>query len=120
MRLSFFGEIKQPRYLVYAAVPAIAAATHAGAHRLRSGGIPHAACHHAPAAQPRTQGMDARAISYTASFQFIAMGIAPFTAGLIGSLLGLRAYFALTAALTFVAFGLWLRSEKRGTVKGAW
>ena len=61
------------------------------------------------------QGMDARAISYAASFQFIAMGIAPFTAGLIGPLLGLRAYFALSAALTFIAFGLWLRSEKRGT-----
>ena len=60
------------------------------------------------------EGMDARAISYAASFQFIAMGIAPFTAGLIGPLLGLRAYFALTAVLTFVAFGLWLRSEKRG------
>ncbi len=59
------------------------------------------------------QGMDARAISYAASFQFIAMGIAPFTAGLIGPLLGLRAYFALTAALTFIAFGLWLRSERR-------
>jgi MFS transporter, DHA1 family, multidrug resistance protein len=62
------------------------------------------------------KGMDARAISYAASFQFIAMGIAPFTAGLIGPLLGLRAYFALTAGLTFVAFGLWLRSEKRGAV----
>ena len=60
------------------------------------------------------QGMDARAISYAASFQFIAMGIAPFTAGLIGPLLGLRAYFALTVMLTFVAFGLWLRSERRG------
>ena len=60
------------------------------------------------------EGMDARAISYAASFQFIAMGIAPFTAGLIGPLLGLRAYFALTAVLTFVAFWLWLRSEKRG------
>ncbi len=60
------------------------------------------------------KGMDARAISYAASFQFIAMGIAPFTAGLVGPLFGLRAYFALTAALTFVAFGLWLRSEKHG------
>lgn len=60
------------------------------------------------------KGMDARAISYAASFQFIAMGIAPFTAGLIGPLLGLRAYFALTAVLTFVAFGLWLRSETLG------
>jgi MFS family permease len=60
------------------------------------------------------QGMDARAISYAASFQFIAMGIAPFTAGLIAPLLGLRAYFGLTVLLTFGAFGLWLRSERRG------
>jgi len=60
------------------------------------------------------KGMDARAISYAASFQFIAMGIAPFTAGLIGPVLGLRAYFALTVVLTFLAFGLWLRSERRG------
>jgi MFS transporter, DHA1 family, multidrug resistance protein len=60
------------------------------------------------------QGMDARAIAYASSFQFIAMGIAPFTAGLIGPLLGLRAYFAVTVVLTFVAFGLWLRSERRG------
>ena len=60
------------------------------------------------------QGMDARAISYAASFQFIAMGIAPFTAGLIGPLLGLRAYFALTAGLTVMAFWLWFRSERRG------
>ena len=65
------------------------------------------------------QGMDARAISYAASFQFIAMGIAPFTAGLIGPLLGLRAYFALTVALTFIAFVLWLRSENRGTKSGS-
>jgi MFS family permease len=61
------------------------------------------------------QGMDARAISYAASFQFIAMGIAPFTAGLIGPLLGLRAYFAVSALLTFLAFGLWLRSERRSS-----
>jgi hypothetical protein len=57
--------------------------------------------------------------SYAASFQFIAMGIAPFTAGLTGPLLGLRAYFALTVGLTFLAFGLWLRSEKRGIVGGS-
>ena len=48
---------------------------------------------HAPA------GMDARAISYSSSFQFFAMGLAPFCAGLIGPALGLRAYFALTVVL---------------------
>jgi MFS family permease len=57
-------------------------------------------------------GMDARAISYGASFQFIAMGLAPFCAGLIGPLLGLRAYFALTIALTTAGLMLWLRSGR--------
>jgi MFS family permease len=57
-------------------------------------------------------GMDARAISYNASFQFIAMGLAPFCAGVIGPLFGLRAYFALTAVLTFAGLILWLRSGR--------
>jgi hypothetical protein len=56
--------------------------------------------------------MDARAISYGASFQFIAMGLAPFCAGLIGPVLGLRAYFALTIALTIAGLMLWLRSGR--------
>jgi DHA1 family multidrug resistance protein-like MFS transporter len=59
------------------------------------------------------RGMDARAISYGASFQFIAMGLAPFCAGLIGPVLGLRAYFALTIALTLAGLCLWLRSGER-------
>jgi MFS family permease len=58
------------------------------------------------------KGMDARAIAYAASFQFIAMGLAPFTAGLIGPALGLRAYFALTIALTLLGLALWLRSGR--------
>ncbi|MGZ8268448.1 MAG: MFS transporter [Burkholderiales bacterium] len=57
-------------------------------------------------------GMDARAISYMASFQFIAMGLAPFAAGLIGPVLGLRAYFALITLLTVLGFVLWVRSAK--------
>jgi MFS transporter, DHA1 family, multidrug resistance protein len=57
-------------------------------------------------------GMDARAISYMASFQFIAMGLAPFAAGLIGPALGLRAYFVLTIALAAGGFVLWIRSAK--------
>jgi hypothetical protein len=61
---------------------------------------------HAPA------GMDARAISYSASFQFIAMGLAPFFAGLIGPVLGLRAYFALIIVLTVAGLVLWLRSAQ--------
>jgi DHA1 family multidrug resistance protein-like MFS transporter len=58
-------------------------------------------------------GMDARAISYASSFQFIAMGLAPFTAGLIGPALGLRAYFGLTVVLTVGALVLWRRSARR-------
>jgi DHA1 family multidrug resistance protein-like MFS transporter len=60
-------------------------------------------------------GMDARAISYAASFQFIAMGLAPFTAGVIGPLLGLRAHFALTIALTIGGLIFWLRSGSKQT-----
>ncbi|HYH41542.1 MAG TPA: MFS transporter [Burkholderiales bacterium] len=57
-------------------------------------------------------GMDARAISYAASFQFMAMGVAPFVAGLVGPVLGLRAYFALTIALTVASLWLWLRNNR--------
>ena len=59
------------------------------------------------------RGMDARAISYGSSFQFIAMGLAPFFAGLIGPALGLRAYFALTVVLTVAALVYWVRSARR-------
>ena len=54
-------------------------------------------------------GMDARALSYATSFQYIAMGLAPFCAGLIGPALGLRAYFGLTVVLTLGGLALWLR-----------
>ena len=57
-------------------------------------------------------GMDARAISYSTAFQFFAMGIAPFSAGLIGPALGLRVYFALTIFL--MAGGLWLWMRRAG------
>jgi MFS family permease len=57
-------------------------------------------------------GMDARAISYSTAFQFFAMGIAPFSAGLIGPTLGLRVYFALTILL--MAGGLWLWMRRAG------
>jgi MFS family permease len=57
-------------------------------------------------------GMDARAISYGASFQFMAMGCAPFFAGVIGPLFGLRVYFAIMVLLTIIALALWLRSIK--------
>jgi len=61
-------------------------------------------------------GMDARAISYNTSFHFIAIGLAPFCAGLIGPVFGLRTYFALTLVFTFLALAVWLRSARRHAV----
>ena len=58
-------------------------------------------------------GMDARAISYNTSFHFIAIGIAPFVAGLVGPVFGLRAYFALTVLFTFFALAVWIRSSRQ-------
>lgn len=58
-------------------------------------------------------GMDARAISYATAFQFFAMGLAPFGAGLIGPVLGLRAYFAFTIVLMLGGLVLWLRTGKK-------
>jgi MFS family permease len=58
------------------------------------------------------KGMDARAISYATSFQFIAMGLAPFAAGLIGPVFGLRAYFGVTVFLALFGLVLWLRSAR--------
>ena len=68
--------------------------------------------------QHAPKGMDARAISYGASFQFIAMGFAPFFAGLIAPAFGLRAYFAATIVLTVGGLMLWLRSAKPGSDPG--
>lgn len=62
---------------------------------------------HAPA------GMDARAISYAASFQYCAMGLGPFLAGLIAPVLGLRAYFAVIVVLTAIVLLAWIRSARR-------
>ncbi|MEN9783272.1 MAG: hypothetical protein RJA24_615 [Pseudomonadota bacterium] len=62
---------------------------------------------HAPA------GTDARAISYSTAFQFFAMGVAPFSAGLIGPVLGLRVYFALTILAMAVGLWLWMRRAAR-------
>lgn len=58
-------------------------------------------------------GTDARALSYATAFQFLAMGMAPFTAGLIGPAFGLRAYFAVTIALMLGGLVLWLRTASR-------
>jgi MFS family permease len=56
-------------------------------------------------------GMDARALSYATAVQFLAMGVAPFFAGLVGPALGLRAYFAITTALMLGGLALWLRKN---------
>jgi MFS transporter, DHA1 family, multidrug resistance protein len=58
-------------------------------------------------------GMDARAISYGSSFQFMAMGLAPFCAGLIGPVLGLRTYFAFTVVLAAAGLVFWLKSTRK-------
>ena len=59
------------------------------------------------------RGMDARAISYATSFQFFAMGLAPFVAGIIGPLFGLRVYFALTMIALSCGLAYWLRTARR-------
>jgi hypothetical protein len=56
--------------------------------------------------------MDARALSYATSFQFIAIGLGPFIAGLIAPTMGLRTYFALNIVLTLAGLALWLRSGR--------
>jgi len=58
-------------------------------------------------------GMDARAISYASSCNYVGSGLAPFCAGLIGPWFGLRAYFALSIAFTAFALVVWLRSAHR-------
>ncbi|HKU72250.1 MAG TPA: MFS transporter [Burkholderiales bacterium] len=57
-------------------------------------------------------GMDARTLSYATAFQFFGMGIAPFLAGLIGPVAGLRAYFALIIVLMGIGLALWQRVDK--------
>lgn len=59
------------------------------------------------------KGMDGRAIAYSHSFHFIALGLAPFCAGLIGPALGLRAYFALTIVFSLLVLMLWIRVSRK-------
>jgi len=63
--------------------------------------------------------MDARALSYVTAIQFLAMGMAPFMAGLVGPMLGLRAYFAISTALMLGALVLWLKTASRKTEVGS-
>jgi MFS family permease len=62
--------------------------------------------------------MDARAISYSTSFQCLAMGLAPFVAGLVGPVLGLRAYFALNVAIAVGGLVLWMRGGRVTATSG--
>ena len=62
--------------------------------------------------QHAPKGADARAISYATSFQFLAMGIAPFVAGLIGPAFGLRAYFLLPIIALMIGLAWWLRRTR--------
>jgi len=64
------------------------------------------------------RGMDARAISYATAFQFIAMGLAPFFAGMIGPAFGLRAYFAVIVVITLSSLALWLITQRRAAARG--
>ncbi len=50
---------------------------------------------------------------FCTSFQYVASGLAPFAAGVIGPLLGLRFYFALAIALTLGGLVQWLRTLDR-------
>jgi MFS family permease len=58
-------------------------------------------------------GMDARAIAYATAFQFLAMGVAPFLAGLIGPVFGMRTYFAVTIVAMIGGLALWQRTARR-------
>src|SRR5262245_32019582 len=77
---------------------------------LTAAGMPTATFHLLRIWAPK--GMDARAISYATAFHFFAMGLAPFAAGLIGPMLGLRAYFALTIVLMAGGLWAWRRVDK--------
>ena len=79
---------------------------------LTAAGMPTATFHLLRIYSP--PGMDSRAISYATAFHFFAMGLAPFVAGLIGPVFGLRTYFALTILLMVGGFIAWRRAERPG------
>ena len=59
-------------------------------------------------------GMESRVLSYSAAFGALGIGAGPFVAGLIGPVLGLRAFFALNSLLLLLGFAVWLRALLRG------
>jgi MFS family permease len=80
---------------------------------LTAAGMPTATFHLLRIYSP--PGMDARAISYATAFHFFAMGLAPFAAGLIGPVFGLRAYFALTIVLMIGGLFAWRHVDRART-----
>ena len=61
------------------------------------------------------EGMDARALSFGTSLYMLGHGGAPVLAGIVGPLLGLRAYFGLNVLLLAAGLALWLRSFARSS-----
>ena len=64
------------------------------------------------------RGMESRVLANLTSAGMIGMGGGPLLAGMIGPLLGLRAYFLLNAALLLLGFFIW-RAARRANPPGA-
>jgi DHA1 family multidrug resistance protein-like MFS transporter len=62
-------------------------------------------------------GMDARALAFGTSMYMLGHGGAPVLAGIVGPLLGLRAYFGLNVLLLAVGLALWLASHTRAIAR---
>ena len=60
------------------------------------------------------KGMEARVLAYASAFGALGIGVGPFVAGMIGPVLGLRAFFALNSLLLLVGFAIGLRAHLRG------
>ncbi|HKI96835.1 MAG TPA: MFS transporter [bacterium] len=58
-------------------------------------------------------GMDARTLALGTALAMLGNGVAPFMAGLIGPLLGLRAHFGFVALLLLVGLLVWLTRGMR-------
>ena len=69
-------------------------------------------------AHARAQGHGCARDPYSTSFQCLAMGFAPFMAGLVGPVLGLRAYFALNIVIAAGGLALWAHSSRPSVGRG--
>lgn len=61
-------------------------------------------------------GMESRVLAYLTSFGMLGLGIGPFLAGVIGPVMGLRAYWGLNGLLLLLCLGAWYRSWTRTPV----